>query len=100
MAPSTSRRRRSRDLDSVLRRFCTGGYTIKYDVGDEVQVYIAHEDDPDHKHHEEMGEVVDILEDELSGLTGDPEDDFPYTVDFYEEELGEMDFRYDNLQEV
>jgi hypothetical protein len=64
---STSRRRRSRDLDSVPRRFCTGGHTIKYDVGDEVQVYIPHEDDPDHEHHEEMGEVVDILEDKLSG---------------------------------
>lgn len=47
-----------------------------------------------------MGEVVDILEDELSGLTGDPKDEFPYTVDFCEEELGEMDFRYDDLQEV
>jgi hypothetical protein len=47
-----------------------------------------------------MGEVVDILEDELSGLTGNAEDDFLYTVDFYDNDLGEMDFRYDDLREV
>lgn len=43
---------------------------------------------------------MDILEDELGGLTGEPEHDFLYTVDFYDEELGEMDFRYDDLEEV
>ena len=45
-----------------------------------------------------MGEVTEILEDDLSGLSGNPEDDFLYSVDFYNEELGESDFRYNDLQ--
>jgi len=47
-----------------------------------------------------MGEVVDILEDDLSGLTGTREDDFLYTVDFDNEEYGESDFRYNDLEKL
>lgn len=63
-------------------------------------MYIPEEDDPDHHYHGEVGEVIDILEDELSGLTGNQEDDLLYTVEFDDETLGEMDFRYDDLKEV
>jgi hypothetical protein len=44
--------------------------------------------------------VTGILEDDLSGKTGDPGDDFLYTADFYKEEVGEPDFRHEDLEPV
>lgn len=69
---------------------------MKYDKGDYVEVCIPDSSDPDHRFHGYEGEVVDILKDELSGITGDPEDDFLYTVDL--EQDGSQDFRYDDLE--
>jgi hypothetical protein len=81
-----------------ISRFCNGGCSIKYNIGDEVQIDIPDPKDPDHMYHEEEGEIAEILEDDLSGLTGNPDDDLLYTVDFYDEELGDADFRYQDLR--
>lgn len=69
---------------------------MPYDEGDYVEVYIPDSSDPDHRLHGYEGEITDILEDDLSGLTGDSEDDFLYTVDL--EQNGSHDFRYNDLQ--
>jgi hypothetical protein len=74
-----------------------GDEPIKYEIGDEVQVNIPDPEDPDHRYHRETGEIKEILEDDLSTITGDPLHDFKYTVDFDKEDYGEMDFRYDDL---
>ena len=71
---------------------------MRYDIGDRVQVNIPNPDDPDHNYHGKPGEITDIFEDDLSGLTGDPEHDFLYTVDFHVESLEKSDFRYDDLE--
>lgn len=39
-----------------------------------------------------------MFEDDLSGLTDDPHHDILYTVDFDDEEHGEMDFRYNDIE--
>ena len=71
---------------------------MEYEEGDLVEVYIPDTDDVDSKYHRCKGEVVDVLEDDLSELTGNPEDDFLYTVDL--EEDGTQDFRYGDLKEL
>lgn len=41
---------------------------------------------------------MDVFEDDLSGLTGDPDHDFLYSVEL--EDNGTRDFRYDDLESV
>lgn len=65
-----------------------------------MQINIPDTEDPDHRYHEEYGEIVGIFRDDLSGLTDDPEHDFLYTVDLYDDEFGKLDFRYDDLKQL
>jgi ribosomal protein L21E len=45
---------------------------IAYDEGDHVEISIPDPSDLDHRFHGYKGEIVDILEDDLSGITGEP----------------------------
>lgn len=71
---------------------------MSYDEGDHVEISIPDPSDLDHRFHGYRGEIVDILEDDLSSITGEPEDDFLYTVDL--EQDGRHDFRYKDLTEL
>lgn len=71
---------------------------MSYSVGDEVEVYIPRGSDPDHRYHGETGEVVDVLEDQLSEALETPERGYLYTVEFDSPEIDEADFRGDDLQ--
>lgn len=71
-----------------------------YQVGDEIRVDIPDPSDSDHRYHGETGTIVDVSEDDLGGLTGQPRDDYLYTVEFDDSTFGTMDFRHDDLQSV
>ena len=73
---------------------------MSYAVGDRVRVSIPEADDPDHRYHGAVGEVEEVLQDDLSGVTGDPRDDFLYLVAFEDEALGRMSFRHHDLRMV
>lgn len=64
-------------------------------VGDRVRVAVPERDDSDHRYH---GEVEAVLEDELSGVTGDPRDDDRYRVAFDDDALGTMSFRQHDVR--
>lgn len=68
-----------------------------YNPGDEIRVDIPEPSDPDHRYHGEVGTVVAVNVDGLGKLTGDPNDDYIYTVAFANEKLGTMDFRHQDL---
>lgn len=71
---------------------------MEYSVGDRVQVYLPRADDPDHQYHGELGEIADVIEDDLSAVTDNPSRGYLYTVAFDDPELDAVDFRYDDLQ--
>lgn len=72
--------------------------TLQNDIEDEVQVYIPQANDPDHRYHGVIGEIVDVFEDVLAEITGNPSNGHLYTVEFDESELDTADFRYDDFQ--
>lgn len=72
----------------------------KFNIGDRVRVTIPDSDDVDHKFDQEVGVISNIEKDELSGVTRDPSHDYIYTVEFEDEDLGTMKFRYDDLESV
>lgn len=69
-------------------------------VGDKVKVNIPDSSDPDHRYHGEIGTVTAIIVDDLGQLTGHSNDDYLYSVEFYNQSLGSMDFRHQDLIEV
>lgn len=71
-----------------------------YQPGDRVQVDIPNPDDPDHRYHDEVGTVSAVYVDDLGTLTGNPEDDYLYTVVFDDEDLSKKDFRHTDLTTV
>jgi hypothetical protein len=71
-----------------------------YGLGETVRVDIPDPDDPDHKYHGKVGVIKAVYADDLGLLTGNPEDDSLYTVVFDEDDLGTMDFRYQDLESV
>lgn len=71
---------------------------MEYSVGDRVEVYIPRADDPDHQYHGTVGKVVDVFEDDLSDVIGNPSRGYLYTVTFDDPALEPADFRYDDLQ--
>lgn len=72
---------------------------MDFTEGDQVEVYIPTPDDPEHRYHGKTGEIVDVFEDDLSDVTGNPSRGCLYTVAFEDPELDTADFRYDNLQQ-
>lgn len=72
---------------------------MDYPIGARVQVYIPHGDDPDHRYHGEIGEIVEILEDDLGELMDAPGRSRLYTVEFEENNLEATEFRYDDLEQ-
>ncbi|MFB6362076.1 MAG: hypothetical protein ABEH59_12250 [Halobacteriales archaeon] len=73
---------------------------MSYDVGDRVRVVIPEDDDPDYRYHDKDGEIEAVLQDDLSGITGDLRDDFLYRVVFQDEALGRISFRHHDLERV
>lgn len=58
--------------------------------GDRVRVDITDETDPDFEWHGQHGEIINVLEDDVSELTGEETDNRIYRVD-----LDEYDHRID-----
>lgn len=73
---------------------------VTYQVGETVRVAITDTSDPDRRYHDEVGEIVEVLQDDLSGITGDARDDFLYRVEFEDEALGRLSFRHHDLERV
>lgn len=71
---------------------------MEYDTGDKVQVYIPLANDPEHRYHGEIGEIIDIFEDALGELTDSPGRGRIFTVRFDDPQLDDADFRYSDLQ--
>ncbi|MDZ7701653.1 MAG: hypothetical protein U5J98_06060 [Halobacteriales archaeon] len=71
---------------------------MSYQVGDRVSVAIPDAADPDHRYHGETGRIEEVFQDDLSGITDDPRDDFLYRVAFDDEALGRMSFRHHDLR--
>jgi len=71
----------------------------RFEVGDEVRVDIPNQSDPDYeRHHNRVGEVVRILEDDAGEHTGDDRDSHLFAVEF---EDGTVDhFRWHDLRPV
>lgn len=70
---------------------------MSYQVGDRVRVAIPDASDPDHRYHGKTGRIEEVLQDDLSQITGDPRDDFLYRVRFDDDSLGKMSFRHHDL---
>lgn len=50
------------------------------EVGDRVRIDIPDETDPDFRHHGDNGEVIAVIEDEASSVTGGRQDDNLYRI--------------------
>lgn len=83
-----------------MNKIIAGCSPINYDIGDKVRVHIPNPEDPDNRYHEKTGEITNITEDDLSTLTGDPCHDYKYTVEFEDDDLDSMHFRYDDLTNI
>lgn len=69
----------------------------RFEPGDRVRVDIPNRDDPDHdEYHDRRGEVVSVIEDAASDVTGDDRDDVIYRVRL--DDGDEMDFRWRDLR--
>ena len=73
---------------------------MPYAVGTRVRVIIPDERDPDYDCHDEIGIIVDIFEDDLGVLLGDPRSRFVYTVAMAKDTLGHKPFRHGELEPV
>lgn len=73
---------------------------MTYQVGDRVRIDIPDSSDADHRYHGNVGQVVEITEDDLSEITGDQRDDYIYRVSFDDESLGRMSFRHHDLERI
>jgi hypothetical protein len=73
---------------------------LPYAVGTRVRVVIPDERDPDHDCHDESGVIVDIFEDDLGVLLGDPRSRFVYTISMDAGELGCRPFRHGEVEPV
>lgn len=69
----------------------------EYQIGDEVRIDLE-QDDIDQRYDGMIGKIVEIGEDDLGGLTGDPEDDNMYTIELRNGEIPSIHFRYRDLQ--
>lgn len=66
-------------------------------TGDRVRIELPDPDGPDARYNGKTGEITRVDEDDLGELTGDPRDNYHYTVELDDEELGEMMFRHHDL---
>lgn len=67
----------------------------QYEVGDLVRVDIPDESDPDFEYHGEVGEVIEIIEDDAGLETGDERDSYIFAVEI---ESGVGHFRWRDLR--
>jgi ribosomal protein L21E len=69
----------------------------EFEIGDRVRIDIPDETDPDYaEFHGKHGKIVSTLEDNLSGLTGEPEHDKIYRVEV--EDGRTVDLRHHDLR--
>jgi hypothetical protein len=64
--------------------------------GDRVKV-ITDTVNPDMVHHGRTGEIIDVSKDDAGSVTGNPEDDYMYTVQFENGEVPDIHFRRRDL---
>lgn len=69
-------------------------------VGDKVKLILDKERSPDTRYHGKKAEIVDIGFDDVSSVTGDPEDNFIYTVALENSEVPEIHFRRRDLKKL
>lgn len=74
--------------------------SMPYAVGTCVRVVIPDECDPDYECHDETGVIVDIFEDALGILLGDPRSRFVYTVAMDVDRFGHRPFRHGEVEPV
>ncbi len=70
--------------------------THSFDVGDRCRIDIPNETDPDHVHHGKNGEIIAIIDDQASDITGDEQDDGIYRVKL--DAGGTVDVRHRDLR--
>lgn len=71
----------------------------RFTKGDRVRVDIPDRDDPDfHEFHDRRGDVVAVIEDAVSNVSGDDRDDALYRVKFDDDST--MDFRWRDLRPI
>jgi ribosomal protein L21E len=69
----------------------------RFTLGDRVRVDIPDETDPDHElYHGRHGEVVELLEDDASEVTGDERDSLIYRIRL--DDGKSVDFRWRDLR--
>lgn len=66
-------------------------------IGERVRVELPDSSDLDRRYHGKAGTVVDITTDHLGEITGDPQDNRLYHVEFDDGSLGKMTFRHHDL---
>ena len=71
--------------------------SLSYQVGDRVRVWISDNTDPDSKYDGEVGRIEEVIQDDLSSVTGNQQDDFLFRVVLEDEDLGTMSFRHRDL---
>jgi len=64
--------------------------------GDPVKV-ILDTANPDMEYHGQVGEIIDVSEDDAASVTGNPEDRYMYTVRFEDGEVPDIHFRRRDL---
>lgn len=65
--------------------------------GDRVKLILDKERSPDNHLHGRKGEIIDIEFDDTDSVTGEPEDNFIYTVKLDDGEVPEVHFRRKDL---
>ena len=66
----------------------------RFEEGDRVRIDIPDQADPDHdRFHGLLGTVVEVLEDDASGETGDPRDSHLFFVETEESEVAHLRWR-------
>jgi len=73
---------------------------MAFAVGDRVRVDIPDADDPDDRFDGEVGEVIEITQDDLGELFDDERLNVLITVEFDDEELGTMTFRMHDIDRI
>ncbi len=54
---------------------------LSYQPGERIRVDIPDETDPDFQYHGKNGEIISVIRDDASDITGDPQDDGIYRVE-------------------
>lgn len=70
-----------------------------FQKGDEVKIIID-EVDPDMNLHGKKGEIINIEFDDADSVTGNPKDNFMYTIELENGEVPDIHFRRRDLRKI